>query len=274
MSKPFADTSRLSLNQYTTHDWTLAEAAEGCFRAGLQWIGLWRDKIAECGLDRAQRLLRHNGLRVSGVCRGGWFPAANSAERQDRIDDNRRAIDECAALSCDTLVLVCGGLGDCSLLEARQYVQDGIAALVDYAADRGVRLGIEPLHPMYAADRSVISTLSQSLDIAEAIGSDQVGVIVDVYHVWWDPELFRQLERARGRIWGYHVNDWLRETNDILMSRGMMGDGVIELRRIREAVEAAGYDGPIECEIFNSDIWASDYDGVLRTMCERYLQYC
>lgn len=274
MALPFTDTSRLSLNQYTTHGWTLREAVEGCRRAGLNWIGLWRDKIAECGLQESARVLADNNVRVSGICRGGWFAAGSAAERQQKIDDNRRAIDECAALGCDTLVLVCGGMAGLSIEAARGQVRDGIAAVVDYAAERGVRLGIEPLHPMFAADRSVINTLLQSLDIAEEIGAANLGVIIDVYHVWWDPELYAQIERARGRIWGYHVNDWLAETVDTLMSRGMMGDGVIELRRIRAAVEAAGYDGPIECEIFNSSIWAADYNEVLRLMCARYLEHC
>ncbi|MEI6914104.1 MAG: sugar phosphate isomerase/epimerase family protein, partial [Armatimonadota bacterium] len=179
----FQDLSRLSLNQYTTHAWSLREAVEGCNNAGLQWIGLWRDKIQECGIDEARRVLQDNGVRVSGICRGGWFPALTAAERQAKIDDNFRAIDECAQLNCDTLILVCGGLPDHDLAEARKQVQDGIEAIVDYAVGHNVRLGIEPLHPMFAADRSVISTTSQSLDIAERIGSPQVGVVLDVYHI-------------------------------------------------------------------------------------------
>ncbi len=268
------DTSRLSLNQYTTNAWSLREAAAGCRRAGLNWIGLWRDKVAEAGLDESGRILQSEGLRCSGVCRGGWFPAGSVAERQERIDDNFKAVDECAALKCDTLVLVCGGPHSRDIEGARRMVEEGIAAVAPYAAQCGVRLGIEPLHPMFAGDRSVVGTLGQSLDIAEAVGAPNVGVIIDVYHVWWDPDVYAQIRRASGRIWGFHVNDWLVPPPDVLMGRGMMGDGVIELRRLRVAVDEAGYDGPIECEIFNREIWDMPGDAVLEMMKQRFVEHC
>jgi sugar phosphate isomerase/epimerase len=264
----------LSLNQYTTRRWSVREAAEGCARAGLRYIGLWRDKVAKTGLAESARICKDNGLTVSSLCRGGMFPAASEPQRRTNIDDNRRAIEECVELGSSTLVLVCGGLAGCAIDDARRMVREGIAAILPYASERGVRLGIEPLHPMFAADRSVISMLGQALDMAEEIDPSRVGVIVDVYHVWWDPDLFAQIERARGRIYGFHVSDWLVPPPDVLLGRGMMGDGVIEIRRIRAAVQASGYSGPIECEIFNRDIWAMPEDEVLALMKQRYLEHC
>ena len=270
---PLRDLARLSLNQYTTQRWSVAEAVEGCARAGIPAIGLWRDKVAETGLARSAQIVRDAGLRVSSLCRGGMFPAATAAERQARIEDNRRAIDEAAALGTDVLVLVCGGQPDRDLDGARQMVEDGIAALIPYAAERGVRLGIEPLHPMFAADRSVIVTLGQANAIVERLGSPQVGVVIDAYHVWWDPQVYAEIARAAGHILGFHVDDWLVPPPDVLLGRGMMGDGVIELRRLRTAVERAGYHGWIEVEIFNRAIWDAPGDDVLALLCARYLGY-
>ncbi len=272
--KPLGNTDLLSLNQYTTHEWSVAEAVEGCVRAGLHHIGLWRDKVEAAGLARTAQLCRENGIAVSGLCRGGMFPAPTPAGRALRIEDNRRAVDECAELNAGTLVLVCGGPCSRDIQEARLMVEDGIAAVVPYARERRVRLGIEPLHPMFSGDRSVINTLGQALDMIERLNAPEVGVVIDVYHVWWDPSLYREIERARGRIFGFHVNDWLAPPPDTLMGRGMMGDGIIDLRAIRTAVQAAGYQGPIECEIFNREIWARPGDEVLELMKRRFLEYC
>ncbi len=271
--QPFSDIARLSLNQATTQHWNVEQAAEGCARAGIPAIGLWRQKVAETGLAESARIVRDAGLQVSSLCRGGFFPAATSAERAERIDDNRRAIDEAAELGTAVLVLVCGPAPDRDIEAARDMVRDGIAELVPYARERRVKLAIEPLHPMFAADRSVIVTLAQALDIAEQFDRDQVGVAIDVYHVWWDPMVYHQIKRAAGRILGFHVNDWLVPPPDLLLGRGMMGDGVIELRRLRTAVDAAGYDGPIEVEIFNQALWDTPGDQVLSLMCERYLAH-
>lgn len=271
--RPLTDLSRLSLNQATTQSWSLKQAVDGCARASIPWIGPWRHKIAETGTTASARIIRDAGLRVSSLCRGGFFPAATNAERQARIDDNRRAIDEAAELGTAVLVLVCGPAPDRNIQAGREMVRDGIAELVPYARERGVKLAIEPLHPMFAADRSVIVTLGQALDIAEQFDAPQVGVAIDVYHVWWDPEVYTQIERAAARILGFHVNDWLVPTPDLLLGRGMMGDGVIELRRLRAAVEQAGYSGPIEVEIFNQAIWDADGDAVLAQMCARYLEH-
>ncbi|WP_026326490.1 sugar phosphate isomerase/epimerase family protein [Paenibacillus ginsengihumi] len=270
---PLTSIERLSLNQITTDRWSLREAAEGCVRANIPWIACWRHKVAEGGLKESARIVREAGLRVSSLCRGGMFPAATAEERAKRIDDNRRAIEEAAELGTDVLVLVCGPAPDKDIAAARRMVEEGIEQLVPYAEQCGVRLGIEPLHPMYAAERSVINTLAQANDIAERYRPDQVGVVVDAFHVWWDPELYPQIARASGRILGFHVSDWIVPTPDLLMGRGMMGDGVIDLRRIRKAVEDAGYAGPIEVEIFNQAIWDMPGDDALALTKERYLQH-
>lgn len=271
MTSLLNDLARLSLNQATTKNWSLHEAVEGCVRAGIPTIGLWRDKIAECGLPTAIRYVHDAGLHVSSVCRGGMFPAATHAERQERIDDNRRAVDEAAELGADVLVLVCGPAPDRDIRAGRAMVEAGITALLPYAIEHGVRLGIEPLHPMYAADRSVITTLGEANDLVARLASSHVGVVVDAYHVWWDPYLEREIARAGKTILGYHVCDWLVPTPHMLLGRGMMGDGVIELRQLRALVEDAGYRGPIEVEIFNQSIWDAQGDEVLELMCARYL---
>lgn len=265
---------RLSLNQITTERWSLKEAVDGCVRADIPWIALWRHKIAEIGLAESKRLVRDAGIQVSSVCRGGMFPAATADERQLKLDDNRRAVEEAAELGAEVLVLVCGPAPDRDIDSARKWVEEGIEQLAPFAKSHGIKLGIEPLHPMYAAERSVIVTLDQALTIAERYNPQDVGVVVDVFHVWWDTELYRQIARATGRILGFHVSDWIVPTPDMLLGRGMMGDGVIEIRRIREAVEAAGYLGPIEVEIFNRSIWDMPGEEVLSLMKERYVEHC
>jgi sugar phosphate isomerase/epimerase len=266
-----APLARLSLNQMTVNQWNVREAVEACVRHKVPEIGLWRHKIAESGIAEAARIVRENGIRVSSLCRGGMFPAATAAERQERIDDNRRAIDEARELGTSTLVLVCGAAPDRDIDAARRMVHEGIAAVVDHAAASGVQLGIEPLHPMFAADRSVIVSLRESIDLAEKFEAKHVGVVIDVYHVWWDVDLYEQILRAHGRILSFHVNDWIVPPPDHLKGRGMMGDGTIEIQRMRHAVEAAGYSGPIEVEIFNQAVWDSPGDDVMKQMVDRYL---
>jgi sugar phosphate isomerase/epimerase len=267
------DLSRLSLNTMTVKGWSLPEAVEGCSRMGIPWIAPWRHQVAELGLEESAKVVRESGLKVSSLCRGGMFPATTKAERMSRLDDNRRAVDEAAVLGTDVLVLVCGGIPGRDVDAARRTVEEGIEQLVLHAEDAGVKLGIEPLHPSFAADRSVVVTLEQANGIAERLGTPQVGVVIDVYHVWWDPELYSGIERAAGNTLGFHVNDWLRGGGDPLVSRGMMGDGVIELRRVREAVDALEYDGPIEVEIFNEALWAMPGEKVLELTKERYLEH-
>jgi sugar phosphate isomerase/epimerase len=256
---------RLSLNQITTDRWTVAEAADGCARAGIGWIGLWRDKVAEAGgAAAAARAVGAAGVRVSSLCRGGFFPAPDEAGRRAAIEENRRAIEDAAALGTDVLVLVCGGLpeGSRDLVAARGMVADGIAAVLDDAAACGVRLGIEPLHPMFAADRSVITTLGEANDLAERFPEEHVGVIVDTYHVWWDPYVEREIGRAR--ILGFHIDDWVLPLPEgALLGRGLPGEGHADLPRLYRAVSEAGYVGPVEVEVLSERVWGMDGDEVL-----------
>lgn len=271
--EPLHSIDRLSLNQITTDPLNMREAVEICVRADVPWIALWRHKVAETGLAESKRLVKDAGLRVSSLCRGGYFPAATTTARRERMDDNRRAVEEAAELGTDVLVLVCGPAPDRDIDFARKTVEEAIAELVPFARSHGVKLGIEPLHPMYAAERSVINTLAQANTLTEQHSPQDVGVVVDAFHVWWDPQLYEQIERARGRILGFHVSDWLVPVPDLLMGRGMMGDGVIELRRMRHAVEAAGYRGAIEVEIFNQQVWDMPGEEALALIKERYLEH-
>ncbi|WP_066192193.1 MULTISPECIES: sugar phosphate isomerase/epimerase family protein [Gracilibacillus] len=264
---------RLSLNQITTDQWNLEQAVDGCLRHEIPWISVWRHKIEEIGLKQAKKLIQDAGLSVSSICRGGMFPAATAKERGERLDDNKRAIEEAAELGTDTLVLVCGPSAGRDIATARLQVAEGIDHLVPYAKDYGVKLAIEPLHPMFAADRSVINTLNQASNIAERYQPSEVGVIVDVYHVWWDPQLYQEMDRAKGRILGFHVSDWKVPMPDMFKGRAMMGDGVIEINRMRQAVEQAGYHGPIEVEIINQSLWDRPGDEVLAEVKQRFLEH-
>jgi sugar phosphate isomerase/epimerase len=267
--------ARLSLNQATTKRWSVAEAVAGCARAGVPSIGLWREPVAEHGLDATARLVAERGLRVSSLCRGGFLTATAPADRAGALEDNRRAIDEAATLRADCLVMVVGGLpaGSRDLPGARQRVVEALAALATYAGERGVRLALEPLHPMYCADRAVLSTLGHALDVADAFPVPQVGVVVDTFHIWWDPDVWGQIARAGDRIASFQVCDWITPLPpDVLLARGMMGDGHIDFRAFRSAVDAAGYAGDVEVEIFNAEVWAADPDQVLATMIRRYVQ--
>ena len=269
---PFRDATLLSFNQATAERASLPDVIDACARHGVPGISIWRHKLTETGLERAARLVRDAELRVSSVCRGGMFPALSASERSARIDDNRRAIDEAATLGAEVLVLVCGAAPDRDIGAAREMVADGIAAVAPYAAERGVRLGIEPLHPAFASERSCITTIREARLISERFDSANVGVVVDVYHVWWDPERTEEIARLGDRVAGYHVNDWLVPVKNVLMNRGMMGDGVIELRRIRGEIERAGYRGPIEVEIFNEEIWQTPLDELVRLTKERFVE--
>lgn len=263
---------RLSINQITLDRLSLAEAVDACARAGIGWIGAWRHKL-DGDLAKSAKVIRDAGLRVSSLCRGGFFPAASADERKKRIEDNRRAIEEAAALGTDVLVLVCGPAPNRDIMAAREMVSEGIEAIVPYARSCGVRLGIEPLHPMYAAERSVIVTLEQANEIAAGFSPENVGVIVDVFQTWWDPKIYESIANAGSRILGFHVSDWMVPMTDMLMGRCMMGRGVIEIRRLRGAVEQAGYHGPIEVEIFNDAVWNSPVDTVLQEIKESYREW-
>jgi sugar phosphate isomerase/epimerase len=264
--------SRLSLNQITIDQCSLPEAIAACERAGLTVIGPWRHKVAEIGVEDAARRIREAGMRVSSLCRGGFFPAADAAGTRAADEDNKRAVEEAAILGTDVLVLVCGPPVGRDLDGARAQILAGIERLVPHAERHGVRLAIEPLHPMMISERSAIVTLGEANDLAERFDPLRVGVVVDAYHVWWDPRLYEEIARAGRRILGYHVADWLVPTTDRLAGRGMMGEGVIELKRIRAAVEAAGYDGPIEVEVINREAWQRTGDDVVAEACDAFLR--
>ncbi len=264
-----ADLSRLSLNQATLPAWDLAEAVDRCARARIGWIGLWRDRVAETGLGRAAALVRDAGIGVSSLCRGGWFLQGPPDRRRE---DNLRAIDEAQQLGAGCLVLVCGPAPDRDLTGARCAVGAAVAELETHAAEAGVALAVEPLHPMFCGDRSLVVTLEQATSLACQAG-DSAGVVVDAYHVWWDPELEASIQRAAGRILGFHVSDWLVPPPDFLHGRGLMGDGVVDLVKIRRLIDAAGYAGPIEVEIFNRELYARDPDQALQEIVRRYVEH-
>jgi sugar phosphate isomerase/epimerase len=278
-----ADHRWLSLNTATLRkQGDLLAIIDACAKAEIGAISPWRDQVAAVGLDRAVQAVKAAGLALSGYCRGGMFPADPDRLGEAR-DDNRRAVDEAVALGAPCLVLVVGGLPQFSrpgsrpsrdLDAARAMVEDGIGTLLDHARDARMPLAIEPLHPAYAADRACVNTLAQALDLCDRLDPDRtglLGVALDVYHIWWDPELSAQIARAgRDRLLAYHVCDWLVPTRDLLNDRGMMGDGVIALRRIRSDVEAAGYQGFAEVEIFSEDWWAKPMAEVVQTCVARH----
>jgi sugar phosphate isomerase/epimerase len=268
----------LSLNWATVREqWDLRAAIEGCARHGIPGIAPWREPLQALGVGEAARMIRDHGLTVTGLCRAGMFPAADDSGRRAAIDEVRRAIDEAAAIGAACLVILAGGLpgGSKDLAGARAQARDGLSAVLPHARAAGVPLALEPLHPMYAADRSCISTLAQANDLCAQLdpeGAGGLGVAIDVYHLFWDPELEREIARAgaASRILAFHVCDWLVPTRDLLLDRGMMGDGVIEIPRIRALVEGAGYAGFVEVEIFSRDWWRRDSDAVLAVIAERH----
>ncbi len=279
-----ADHRWLSINTATLRGaGPLDVIIDACARHGIRAISPWRDQVAGIGLARTAELVRSSGLELSGYCRGGMFPGIDAASRQSALDDNRRAVDEAKTLNAACLVLVVGGLPGAlastplskDLVAARHDIHDGIAATLEYARGVGLSLAIEPLHPMYAADRACVNTIEQALDLCDAIDAERsgaLGLAVDVYHVWWDAKLEAQIARAgRERLLAFHVCDWLVPTRDMLNDRGMMGDGVIEIARIRGQIEAAGFDGYCEAEIFSSgNWWKRPADDVLATCIERH----
>jgi sugar phosphate isomerase/epimerase len=285
------DPALLSLNTATVRQqWPLDRIIDGCARHGIRMISPWRDQVAQCGLKQTAQRLRDAGITLSGYCRGGMFPAPDAAGLKAARDDNRRAVDEALALGAPCLVLVVGGLpkgadgapASKDIAGARAMVRDGIAELLAYARPAGMPLAIEPLHPMYAADRACVNTMAHANALCDELG-DGIGIAVDVYHVWWDPDLQREIARAgraRGtdgapRLLAFHLCDWLVPTTDLLLDRGMMGDGVIDIPRIRSWMESAGYRGPHEVEIFSAgNWWKRDPDDVLETCKARHAAVC
>ena len=283
-----ADHRWLSINTATVRksrgvDLPLLDILDACARRGIRAVAPWRDQVAAAGLAAVSKAVRAHGLELSGYCRGGMFPATDAAGLKAALDDNRRAVDEACELNAPCLVLVVGGLPGAldgqaahkNIKLARNQVSDGIAELLEYARANHMPLAIEPLHPMYAADRACINTLEQALDVCDALDpgcKGDLGVAVDVYHVWWDPKLQAQIQRAgKDRLMAFHVCDWLAPTTDLLTDRGMMGDGVIDIPLIRSWVEAEGFVGYSEVEIFSSaNWWQRDAAEVLDTCIERY----
>jgi sugar phosphate isomerase/epimerase len=272
------DPARLALNTATVRaQWRLDAIIAGCERHGIRGIAPWRDQVADIGLAETKRRIRDAGLTVTGLCRGGFFTARGRAGLAAALEDNRRAIEEAAELAAQCLVLVAGGLPEKSrdLAGARALVEESIGAMLEHARKAAVPLAIEPLHPMYAADRACINTLAQANALCDRLGAG-VGVAVDVYHVWWDPQLSQDIAATpTGRLLGFHICDWLSPTADLLNDRGMMGDGVIDIRGIRTHIEQAGYRGFHEVEIFSaSNWWKRDPDEVLRICKARHAAVC
>jgi sugar phosphate isomerase/epimerase len=272
------DLSRFSINQMTVKQLSMPELVDACLALGVPGVGLWREPVQSYGVEATAKLVRDAGLAVTTLCRGGFFTAIDPAERAAALDDNRRAIDEAATLGTEVLVLVSGGLpaGSTDLHGARERIADALAELGPYAEQHGVRLAIEPLHPMYAADRCVVSTLTQALDLAERFPAHQVGVTVDTYHIWWDDNAAAQIARAGagGRIHTFQLADWTTPLPaGVLNGRGQLGDGSIDMREWKGHVEAAGYTGPIEVELFNDGLWARDGREVLEETAQRFVRH-
>ena len=259
-SIPLTDLSRLCIHTITTKPWSIEEAAKKFSAAGVKGITVWRDALQNRNIKQTGEMLRSSGLSVVSLCRGGFFPNTEPGKRETALDDNRRAIEEAFELGTDKIVLVCGADPRQSLEESRKQIHDGIAAIVPEAKAAGVKLAIEPLHPMYADTRSAINTLAQANDLAEALNSPTVGVAVDVYHLWWDPALEREIKRCgrNNNLLAFHICDWKSPTIDMLNDRGLMGEGCIPIRKIRSWVEEAGFNGFIEVEIFSNIYWKMD----------------
>lgn len=276
MSDP--DLTRFSINQMTVKQLSLPELTTVCGDLGIGNVGLWREPVQAYGVEAAAKLVRDAGLTVTTLCRGGFLTATDPAERAKALADNRRAVDEAATLGTDTLVLVSGGLpaGSKDLNAARERIAEALSELAPYAEQHGVRLAIEPLHPMFASDRCVVSTLTQALDLAERFPAHQVGVTVDTYHIWWDDQAPAQIARAGagGRIHTFQLADWTTPLPEgVLNGRGQIGDGAIDMREWKSYVEAAGYSGPIEVELFNEELWARDGREVLAETAARFVEH-
>lgn len=269
------DLSRLCVHTITTKPWSVEEAAEAYSAAGVSGMTLWRDVYADRDPQAVGAMVRGYGLQIVALCRGGFFPHATAAGRQEAIEDNKRAIDEAAQLGAPQVVLVCGAAPGQALELSRLQIRDGIEAVLPHAEQRDIQLAIEPLHPMYADDRSAISTLGQANDMAEEIDSAHLGVALDVYHLWWDPDLEAQIERcgAAGNLLAFHICDWKTPTTDLLLDRGLMGEGCIDIPLIRGWVEAAGFQGFHEVEIFSTVRWDSDQTEFLEEIKQAYLQH-
>ena len=269
------DFSKLCIHTITTKNWSLEEDISHYAEAGVAGITVWRDALDGWNISKAGESIRKAGLEVVSLCRGGFFPAERQQDRKKAIDENLKFIDESAELGAPLVVLVCGAVPGIELEAARDQIRAGIEAILPRAESLGIKLGIEPLHPMYADSRSAINTLKQGNDMCEAIGSESLGVVVDVYHLWWDPNLESEIERAgrMGKILAFHISDWKTPTEDLLNDRGLMGEGCIPIRKIRGWTETAGFNGYNEVEIFSKKRWAGSMSEFLADIKEAYLNH-
>lgn len=269
------DLKKLCIHTMTVKKWSLPQALLAFEKAGVPGITVWRQALEGHNLHDCRRWIEDSGRSVVSLCRGGFFPAVDRAGRQAAIDDNRRAIEQAHAIGAPMLVLVCGALPGQTLEQSRDQIREGIAAVLPDAVNAGVKLAIEPLHPMYAAERSAVNTLEQANDLVEALGSEKVGVAVDVYHLWWDPRLEEQIRRTADlkALLAFHVCDWLSPTGDMLNDRGLMGEGVIDIPRIRGWVEAAGFSGFNEVEIFSNRWWSREPEEFLAEIVRAYREH-
>ena len=261
---------RLAIHTMTTKPWDLPTACAKYSAAGVPGVGVWRQWLEGRSLAESKKMLDGNGLTPVSLVRSGFYPGLTAEERQTSLDDNCKALDEAAAIGAPQVVLVCGAKPELSLPENRKQILDGIGACIDHAAAVEVKLSIEPLHPMYADCRSAVNTVGQCNDMIDQLGAEHVGIAVDVYHVWWDPQLEQELNRAGERILGFHVCDWMTPTTDMLNDRGLMGEGCIDNRSIRQMVEKAGFNGWIEVEVFSTRHWARDQDKYLADIIRAY----
>jgi sugar phosphate isomerase/epimerase len=275
MPSKLTDTSRLCVHTITTKPWPLEVAIRRYGAAGVAGITVWRQAIEGRDPAEAGRMIRDQGLAVVSLCRGGFLAAATKEGRASAVDENRRCIDQAAALGAPQIVLVCGAVPGQPLTESRRQIADGIGLLAAHAAASKVRLAIEPLHPMYADDRSAVNTVAQARAICRQVGSPWVGIALDVYHVWWDDRLEGEIESCgrEGSLFAFHICDWRTPTVDLLNDRGLMGEGCIPIPKIRGWVEAAGFKGFNEVEIFSSRWWAGDQDAFLARIKAAYLQH-
>lgn len=273
--KPINDFSQLCIHTITTKPWTIEQAAEKFSKAGVAGITVWRDTLEGKNILETGRMLRDSNLQIVSLCRGGFFTHTDSRERAVAIDDNRRAIDEAEALGTPLIVLVCGATPGQPLDESRKQIAEGIQAIIPHAEAANIKLAIEPLHPMYADTRSAINTLQQANDMAEQINSPTVGIAIDVYHLWWDPALQNEITRCghNNNIFAFHICDWKTPTTDLLLDRGLMGEGCINIKQIRGWVEQAGFDGFHEVEIFSKKYWEEDQSVFLSNIKQAYLDH-
>jgi sugar phosphate isomerase/epimerase len=270
-----ADLKQCAIHTMTNKPWTLAECCQRYAEAGVGGISVWRNVIEPIGITEASRVVRASGLKVPALVRGGFFPALSDDVRAKAEYENRKCIDEAAAIGAEMVVLVVGAVVGMPLKQAREQVTAGIERLLPYAESSDVKLAIEPLHPMYAADRSCINRMKEARQVCERLRSRHLGIACDVYHVWWDPDLEQEIKLAgeQGTLFGFHVCDWRPNTRDLLNDRGLMGEGAIDIRTIRHWVEATGFSGFNEVEIFSTERWATDQREYLKQITDAYLKY-